>query len=248
MNDDATRARVGLDTLHTVETPEGVRLQLRAAGPIPRALAYSVDSSVRFSIYTIASLAIVASLGGAGVPLIVLVVFVSEWFYPVLFEVLSNGQTIGKRAVGLRVVNDDGTPIGWSASILRNLLIVADIVPGTFLVALAAMMSTKGFQRVGDLAAGTMVIHASPVAVANAPEADPQTGRAIVALAPPIALSLDEQRAVIAYGERAPLLSDARAEELARVAEPLVASGSPARDQLLRMAAWLSGRGSDSSR
>ena len=95
-------------------------------------------------------------------PALILLVFAGEWFDPVLFEVLADGQTVGKRAVGIRVVHEDGTRIGWSASLLRNLLLAADWIPGTGALGLASMLASARFRRLGDRAAGTLVIHASP--------------------------------------------------------------------------------------
>jgi len=224
-----------LDTLHTVETPEGVRLELRAAGPVPRALAYAVDASVRWSAYFLLLLLLVPTLGTVALPLLALLVFAGEWFYPVLFEVLWHGQTIGKRAVGLRVVNDDGTPVTWPSSILRNLLLAADMVPGTFLAGLVSSLVTEGSRRLGDLAAGTLVIHTG-VARAATDEVAPAT-----ALAAPFVLEFEEQRALVAFAERAPLLSEARVDELAAIAAPLHVAGTAPREQLLGIAAWIRG-------
>jgi uncharacterized RDD family membrane protein YckC len=228
-----------LDTLHTVETPEGVRLELRAAGPVPRALAYAIDASVRGIGYLAASLALFSTLSDVAFPLLALLVFLAEWFYPVFFEIGWSGQTIGKRALGLRVVNDDGTPVMWASSTLRNLLLSADMVPGTFLAGLLTSLVTRGNRRLGDLAAGTLVIHTSGVR--------PATGDLLVEapLEPPFALEIEEQRALVAFAERAPLLSAARADELAAIALPLHSPGVPPRERLLAMAAWLLGRGSE---
>ncbi len=227
-----------LDAVHRVETPEGVRLALRPAGPVARGLAWGIDVSVRGSAYTAVAFALFPVLGAriAG-PLFMLAIFAIEWGYPVLFEVLRAGQTPGKQAVGLRVVHDDGTPVSWASSILRNLLLLADVMPGTYLAALASMLASPEFRRLGDRAAGTLVVHAGDAAAAAGAgvpaDAQPQ--------APPFALDVDEQRAVIAFAERAARLSPERADELAALAAPL-AGREPPRERLLRIAAWLVGR------
>jgi uncharacterized RDD family membrane protein YckC len=226
-----------LDTIHSVETPEGVRLSLRTAGPVPRAMAYGLDASIRGSIYVAALFPLMVTVPQLMVPLFGLLVFVGEWFYPVLFEVLGQGQTIGKRVLGLRVVNDDGTPIGWSASILRNLLMAADALPGTYAAGLVSMLTSGGFRRLGDHAAGTLVVYAELRVPARE-----RSGEALAPLAPPIPLDVDEQRAVIAFSERAPQLSASRADELAALATPLHAPGEPPRQRILRIGAWLLGR------
>lgn len=225
-----------LETLHRVETPEGVRLALRPAGPVPRALAWSVDLTIRSTVYAafgLSALMVVPNISGA---LTVLLLFVGEWFYPVLFEVLRDGRTPGKAAVGLRVVNDDGTPVTWSGSLLRNLLLAADALPGSYLAGLVSMLLSRDFRRLGDLAAGTLVVHTEP---AEAPEGG--VPESLAPLAPPVALDLAEQRALIGFAERAERLSTARADELAALATPLHGT-EPARERLARIGAWLMGR------
>ncbi|HSJ99116.1 MAG TPA: RDD family protein [Myxococcota bacterium] len=225
-----------IDTLHFVETPEGVRVALRLAGPVPRALAFLVDGSLRSVGYLLAGITFAVTLPQLGMPLLVLVVFVGEWFYPVLFEVLADGQTVGKRAVGIRVVHEDGTRIRWSASLLRNLLLWADGLPGTYAVGLVSMLASEQFRRLGDLAAGTLVIHTSPPPRASG--ALPE----VVPLPPPVPLGVEQQRAVVSYAERAALFSPARADELAALPAALVADAPVPRERLLRIAAWLRGQ------
>lgn len=224
-----------LDTLHTVETPEGVRLELRAAGPVPRALAYAVDTTVRWSGYGLLALVLIPTLTTLALPILALLVFLGEWFYPVLFEVLGNGQTLGKRTVGLRVVNDDGTPVSWSSSLLRNLLLSADMVPGTFLAGLVSSLVTSGSRRLGDLAAGTLVIHTGGVAAGTVetPAAEPAAAS--------FPLDLEEQRAVLAFAERVARLSPERVDELAAIPTPLQLAGVEPRERLLALAAGLRG-------
>ena len=224
-----------LDTLHRIETPEGVRLALRPAGPVPRGLAFLVDVGIRTAVYMAVITALAFAVPDLAFALSVLVLFAGEWGYPVLFEVLWQGRTPGKASVGLRVVNDDGTPVSWSSSVLRNLLLAADVLPGSYGAALASMLLSRDFRRLGDLAAGTLVVHDAPDA------AGPGVPEGLVPLPPPLALELDEQRALIAFAERADTLSPARADELASLVPPLQGPG-PARQRLERMGAWLVGR------
>ncbi len=228
-----------IDTVHTVETPEGVRLELRTAGPVPRALAFMVDSLVRSVFYITAVIALAVTIPQLAGAIMIVLFFLGEWFYPVFCEVWNQGQTLGKKTLGLRVVREDGTRVGWSASLLRNLLLAADWIPGTYAAGLVSMSTSPGFQRLGDLAAGTLVIHVErPPAPLPEVEATP--------VAPPIPLTVEEQRAVGAFAERAPLLSEARAKELAALAIPLQAPPAPARERLLGIGAWLLGRGGGS--
>jgi uncharacterized RDD family membrane protein YckC len=230
-----------IDTIHAVQTPEGVDLALRVAGPVPRALAWAVDLSLQgFGLIGV-QIAIGSSLGGSGfaVGLDLIATFTVLWFYPVLFEVLGHGQTPGKRMLRIRVVQENGTPVGWSASVLRNFLLVADFLPFLYLAGLVSMCVDHSFRRLGDLAAGTLVIHADEQRGAW------RAGRVAAAVgpaAPPsLALTLEEQGAVIAFAEREPLLSRERADELAGLADVL-ANGDEPRARLLAIAAWLLGR------
>jgi uncharacterized RDD family membrane protein YckC len=224
-----------LDTYRAIETPEGVELRLRVAGPPARALAWLIDVTVRLFGYGVLSLPLLV-LGRVGTGLLFLVLFLGEWFYPVLFEVYAGGATPGKKLVGLAVVHDDGTPVGWSGALLRNLLRFADFLPVAYGFGLATMLVHPQFKRLGDLAAGTVVVYE---------ERSERALRAVEALPqpPPVPLEPDEQRAVLAFAERMPMWGPARAEELASLAAPLVgARGAPAVARLAGIANWLVGR------
>jgi len=99
-----------------------------------------------------------AQATAAGLILLLGSVFFLNIFYYVFFELTTNGQSQGKRIVGLRVIHDGGQSLGASASLTRNISRVIDFLPGPYLVAfISALISSKG-QRVGDLIAGTVVI------------------------------------------------------------------------------------------
>lgn len=232
--------RALLDTLHAVEAPEGVDLALRLAGVVPRALAFAFDVSVRLALYMFGAIPLLAWFGEVGFGVWFMLVALGEVIYPVGFELLSDGQTLGKRVVGIRVVHLDGTRIRWQASVVRNLLTGADALPGTYLFAFVSMLCSRRFQRIGDHAAGTVVVYAERDRRAN-----PGPRPAPVEPAPPaIALTLEERAAVLAFGARARELSPDRREELAGLAAPLLAPdrGSAAA-QIEAVAAHL--RGSD---
>jgi uncharacterized RDD family membrane protein YckC len=224
-----------LDTVREVSTPELVALHLRLAGPVPRALAWLIDALLRLGIAAIAG-ALLGWLGGFGWGLVTIFYFLLEWFYPVGFEVLGNGATPGKRALGLIVCQDDGTPIGWGASVTRNLLRAADFLPLAYGVGLIAMLLSPEFRRIGDMLAGTVVVYRDEIYRRVVPEAKP--------LAPSTRLSPDAQRAVLAFAERVPQLTPARAEELAALAPQLsgVDSSELAVQRLIGMANHLIGR------
>lgn len=225
-----------LDTRYHVETPEGIDLLLRPAGVVPRALAYLIDLGIRV-LLMVALFMLLAFLGELGTGLGLILTFIMTWWYMVLFEVLNQGRSPGKQMMGLRVVHDDGTPIGWSASLLRNLLRFADILPFAYTLGLLSCLSNSAFKRLGDLAAGTLVIYRDP------PPSRPQVPPTTPELAP-WPLSLEEQRALMSFAERGTQLSAARREELASIlAQPLGIAPEQAEARLNRIASGLLGNG-----
>lgn len=224
-----------LDTYRKIETPEGVELQLRAAGPVARVLAFAIDLMLRGVILILLSIGL-SIVGNFGMGIFLIVVFLMEWFYPVLFEVYRQGETPGKRLFGLRVLNDNGTPVGWGPSLVRNLLRAVDFLPSFYGFGLASMLLSRDFKRLGDLAAGTVVVYQDR-ALRNL--AIP----AVPAFAPPLGLSLVEQRALITFAERSQRLTEDRSEELADLLTPLTGvQGRPGIQRLYQMANWLVGK------
>lgn len=223
-----------LDTRRIVETPEGVTLELAVAGPFVRAQAWVVDAIVR----AVASMLVavpLAFLGRTGAGILLLVTFALTWAYPVVFEVLLGGATPGKRLFGLRVVHDDGTPVGFLASAVRNLVRAADFLPVGYGLGLACVLLRRDFKRIGDVAAGTVVVHDSGGMRRAA-------SRPAAPSPPPVPLTAAEQRAIVEFGERRATLSGDRARELADLLEPLAGSGDRAVERLAGMAAWIEGR------
>jgi uncharacterized RDD family membrane protein YckC len=119
-----------------------------------------------FLIQFVAILALWLAVIGAGgigfsgiaIAIFSIVSFLLIFGYDVAFEVLNNGRTPGKSAAGIRVVNLDGDPIGFVTSSVRNLLRIADFLPIFYLVGSVSIVATTRDQRLGDLAAGTVVI------------------------------------------------------------------------------------------
>jgi len=224
-----------LDTFREVHTPEGVALRLPAAGPVPRALAWLIDLGIRFIVLS-ASSALLGVLGKAGMGLYFIFVFALLWAYPVVFEAMFDGQTPGKRALELRVVSADGAPVGWLASLVRNLLRTVDMLPVGYGFGLVASLCDRHGRRLGDMVAGTLVVHAPRLRAAPQP---PLAG----VHAPAQPLRPEEQVAVIAFAERAAQLTPERQEELAEIAEPITgARGQAGVMRLLGIANWLLGR------
>lgn len=198
-----------LDTRIRMETPEGIDLLLRPAGLLSRSLAFSIDLLIRGALL-VGLLYLFQALGEFGTGLFLLALFLINWWYMVLFEVLNQGRSPGKQIMGLRVVHDDGTPVGWSASLLRNLLRFIDMLPFGYSVGAFTCLQHPMFKRLGDLAAGTLVIYRDSLTERPVlPEAQP-----VVA---PLVLTLEEQRAVLAFAERQQTISPARAQELATI-------------------------------
>ena len=225
-----------LDTARAIPTPEGIELMLRLAGPMPRAVAWVIDLFLRVVVMGVLAL-LLMPLGGLGWGLWMIVAFFLEWLFPAVCEVWFGGATPGKKLMRLQVVHDDGTPVGWSAALTRNLLRAVDFLPMLYGLGLISMFVNRDNKRLGDLTAGTLVVYRDvPRAVGGIAHAPP--------LAPAHALTLDEQRAVLDYAERAASLTPERAEELAELAPRLVgnASGTHASRRLLQIANYLLGR------
>jgi uncharacterized RDD family membrane protein YckC len=228
-----------LDTIHRVATPEGCEIFLRVAGPVTRAQAWLYDFLLRLVGWVI--LAVIAAFSGRfGLGLLAVGGFLLEWFYPILFEVLWHGQTPGKRACGLAVLHDDGRPVGWGAAFIRNTLRFVDFLPALYAAGFVATLLNADGKRLGDLAAGTLVVH-SDLKAGKAPEQAPTE---VGAEPPPFPLAVEEQQAVIEYSRRIGQLTEERAAELAETAKPLVGHLPPeaARTRLLRIANFLLGK------
>jgi len=227
-------ARALPDTTRSIETPEGIELKLHLSGPVVRSLAWSIDTFIRVGIYILLGL-VLAWLDDFGSGLFLILLFLIEWFYPVIFEVLSNGMTPGKRAMGIRVVHDDGTPIGWSASMVRNLLRFVDALPLFYAVGYTSMILHPEFRRLGDIVAGSVVIYPhQPHIPTDLPAASP--------LPPAQPLHSDEAQAVVSFAERFAQFTPERADELAAASGPLVPRDAAPAKSLLGIARWITGQ------
>ncbi|MGQ3054181.1 MAG: RDD family protein [Roseateles sp.] len=213
---------------------------MRPAGLVARTMAFLLDLLIRLVI-DLGLLMALGAWGGLGVGLTLLGMFCVEWLYPIVFELSRWGATPGKRAVGLRVVMDTGLPVTPAASFTRNLLRVADFLPLAYGFGIVTMLMNRDCKRLGDLAAGTLVVHAEPVVLHDTPPP-------AAPLAPTRPLSAREQAAILSWAGRARRLTPARFEELAQMAAcvlPPVKAEDPKRDtveRLLGVAQWLMGR------
>jgi uncharacterized RDD family membrane protein YckC len=151
-----------------IQTPENVAFGYQVAGLGSRFIATLLDTLIvvllQVVIVLVAAL-IIASLGPLGDQLETwvfaifgLILSIFYWGYYVFFEMLWNGQSPGKRWVGLRVIRADGTPITLSESFIRNLARLVDFLPAAYGVGVITMFIDKQSRRLGDLAAGTLVV------------------------------------------------------------------------------------------
>lgn len=231
-----------LDNTVEVETPEHVRFRFHVAGPARRAWAYVIDWIIRLLTFAAIQIVVLVATGThvrmgkaifSGTALLSL--FLIEWGYFVLFEAAWNGTTPGKRLLKLRVVKAGGYPLSFADAVLRNLLRTADFLPVGYLLGVLVMSWDSRFARLGDRAAGTMVVIEDPVRVAPSITLDPPATAAELDSFPHrVVLSLPEREAIELLLRRRDL-SPARRIELAETVAPMLArrlnmkSGDPVR-------------------
>lgn len=158
------RLRVELDDRLRITTPEGVALDLVVAGIGSRFLAGLLDVAIQLAtlLIVLQTLSVIDAGGGYLTAALLGLGFVLLFGYPVLFEVFNQGRTPGKIAAGIRVVSLEGNAVGLGASLVRNLLRIVDgwlfVTVVLFPVGFVAAFTTRHCQRLGDLAAGTVVV------------------------------------------------------------------------------------------
>ncbi len=157
-----------------VETPEQIRINYSIAGIGSRFYAAFVDIAVLIPLICIGVYVIIRThavldenFGNWLVAITSIAIFALIWGYYIAFEITTNGQSPGKRALGLRVIKTNGYPINFSDSAIRNLVRIIDFLPFCYGAGLVAMLFNKNWQRLGDLAAGTLVVKEDAVASPN---------------------------------------------------------------------------------
>jgi uncharacterized RDD family membrane protein YckC len=159
-----------------IETPEGVEFSYELASPITRAMAWIIDLAA-IGLLTKGTdklcewLAHVNRDWASG--LAVILYFVISVGYAIVLEWRWRGQTLGKRVLGLRVVDAQGLRLQLSQIALRNLLRLIDMLPVAYLVGGIAAFSSRNCQRLGDLAAGTIVARERTAPAADVEELAP---------------------------------------------------------------------------
>jgi uncharacterized RDD family membrane protein YckC len=149
-----------------IETPEGVDLELTLAGLGSRVGSAVVDAVIRGLLYVAILLLVGVSIWGGGVDpgsgfltaILIVLIFFIEVGYDIAFETLASGRTVGKRIAGLRVLRIDGSPVDFRSSAIRNLLRLVDGALTGYLAGVISVLVTSKNQRLGDLAAGTVVV------------------------------------------------------------------------------------------
>lgn len=162
----------------SIATPEGLDLELTLAGVGSRFIAALIDGLIQGAVLVALSLLVAALWAGSetdvgeelgdGVPggivagiavaVLIVVVFVVFFGYHVAFETWASGRTPGKRWTGLRVVRRSGAPVTFLTSAVRNVLRLVDFLPTLYGVGVIAILASTHNQRLGDLAAGTLVV------------------------------------------------------------------------------------------
>lgn len=253
-----------LDSEIAVVSPENIAFKYRVAGFFPRSLAFLADVVI-CTLLMICFSVLFLLLGALGdmvgltalfqrlsmifQSLMLVLWFVLYWFYVALLETFMNGQTLGKRLMGLRVLSSDGSPINGSQAVLRGVMRAADCLPWvsiqifdpwvsgefdgavpwypifpTFLVAFMAMTLTNRYQRLGDLVCGTMVVRETKTwGHGLAKFEDPRVPHLAEFIPPGFVIGQSLSQALAAYVDRRRFFSVPRRREIAApLAEPLL--------------------------
>ena len=195
----------------TIETPEQTSLEFPLAGIGSRFLAIALDTLLQMASFLILILIATAALwadftGIMGkqwvVATLIFIAFLVQFGYYAFFETLWNGQTPGKRWTHLRVIKDDGRSISPYDAILRNLLRIVDALPTLYATGVITMLISQENKRVGDYAAGTVVIHEKPLLEANSIWKTGASPAPSLAIHPSAQLTVNELELVETFLER----------------------------------------------
>ncbi len=173
---DQVAENISIERRLEVETPEAVAFSYPLAGLGSRGVAAMLDVMMlgllllaEFVVGVVAILLVERVSGRAvnvftywALAALIIVVFVTYWGYYIFGEVFRNGRTFGKRVVRIRVVREDGSRVGVLESVIRNVVRIADLLPGTYGFGIVSILASGKAQRLGDMAAGTVVIEEPP--------------------------------------------------------------------------------------
>ena len=211
------------DSVLGVQTPEGIEFAIYPAGFLIRACAWAIDGFIQGVLWLAIAISVSLMAEVIGIWFFLILAFTMDWFYHTAFEVFSRGQSPGKRFMGIRVVRGDGSPVNPGASFLRNLLRFADTFMFLYLIAFICMLVSRGFRRIGDLAADTLVVYTGSVRgsgrfsppVLRRADMPWLTGVSVVR--PSRRLNYEEKQAVLMFARRYPILGKARSDEIAGI-------------------------------
>ncbi|MEA2900365.1 MAG: hypothetical protein QOH36_252 [Actinomycetota bacterium] len=193
-----------------VVTPEAVPLDLQPAGLGSRFVAILIDWTVQamlgFALLLVGIGLSFGEAGGIGIAFFFLLTFVVLFGYPIALETLWRGRTLGKAAMGLRVVTTEGGPVRFRHAAIRAALGMVDFFLTSGAAAVISVLATKNNQRLGDLVAGTLVLRErTGLPPPEAAEFSVPTGLESYAASLDVSgMTADDYRAVRAYLLRAP--------------------------------------------
>ena len=226
-----------IDTFYGVETPEGAILQVAPAGPLVRGLAWAIDASIRAvilisSIIAFSGLRFAIDEGPETITgLFLIIQFLLSWMYTTLFEAVT-GTTPGKRIFRLWVVHDNATPLTPAGAVIRNFLRIIDGLPVLNITGLICMLIDSRFRRLGDLAAGTVVVYRDLHQKAEAFEYSKATP-------PPAWLNRQQKQSIVDFAERSAVLSTERQQELADTLAPIISNQDDRVGTIKAWAQWI---------
>lgn len=157
-----------------IDTPESVDLALEPVGLGTRFVASIIDALIQWGVIFLlfvvgiptmimtAAQNLAPTAGIAVMAILFLSVGLLFFLYKLLFEAFWNGQTPGKRAAGIRVVQANGLPVSFLQVVTRNLLRIVDYLPGYYVTGAVCVLASQKKQRLGDMAAGTVVVRDRP--------------------------------------------------------------------------------------
>lgn len=180
-----------------VVTPEHVEVHFELAGIGSRFLAVLLDHLLQALVFIVLGIAFF----GLGIfsldtgltsgafsmwvfAIFIIIIFVVTYGYFLFFELTKNGQTPGKKAVGIRVIRDTGHPLDFRSALLRNIMRIVDSLPSMYGVGVISIFASPQYRRVGDYVAGTLVVKVGKQAAAPAPQAAPASEQPAYAQTP----------------------------------------------------------------
>ncbi len=215
-----------IDSIIQVVTPENIAFEYRIAGPFRRLGALLLDYAFMAVILTVLATVFTMTFGwlsaGLSEGLMAIAYFIIAWFYGGLFETFFNGQTPGKMICSLRVLTDEGQPIDGLQAVMRTILRDVDNILGV--VGLVVMTMNRRYQRLGDLACGTIVVVEDRQWLTGVAKLDDPRAIQLAAYLPPnFVVTRSMAKALSTYVERRRFFSVPRRREVAKhLAEPLL--------------------------